>query len=36
VYDVILYVEEHPVKDVILAHAGDDSIEGFLGYEPTS
>ncbi|KAK9000562.1 hypothetical protein V6N11_081053 [Hibiscus sabdariffa] len=30
VYDVTLYVEEHPGGDAILAHAGDDSIEGFF------
>ncbi|KAL6007672.1 hypothetical protein ACLOJK_033173 [Asimina triloba] len=32
VYDVTLYVEEHPGGDAILAHAGDDSTEGFYGY----
>jgi len=25
-------VEEHPGGDAILAHAGDDSTEGFFGY----
>lgn len=32
VYDVTSYVEEHPGGDAILAHAGDDSTEGFYGY----
>ncbi|WVZ14981.1 hypothetical protein V8G54_012547, partial [Vigna mungo] len=32
VYDVTSYVEEHPGGDAILAHAGDDSTEGFFGY----
>ncbi|OIW01226.1 hypothetical protein TanjilG_08067 [Lupinus angustifolius] len=32
VYDVTPYVEEHPGGDAILAHAGDDSTEGFFGY----
>jgi len=27
-------VEEHPGGDAILAHAGDDSTEGFFGYIP--
>ncbi|XAR53387.1 hypothetical protein NMG60_11021925 [Bertholletia excelsa] len=31
VYDVTSYVEEHPGGDAILAHAGDDSTEGFYG-----
>lgn len=31
-YDVTSYVEEHPGGDAILAHAGDDSTEGFFGY----
>ncbi|CAA0838622.1 Cytochrome B5-like protein [Striga hermonthica] len=31
VYDVTSYVEEHPGGDAILAHAGDDSTEGFFG-----
>ncbi|XP_076912880.1 cytochrome B5-like protein [Bidens hawaiensis] len=31
VYDVTPYVEEHPGGDAILAHAGDDSTQGFLG-----
>ncbi|KAG9449088.1 hypothetical protein H6P81_009053 [Aristolochia fimbriata] len=31
VYDVTPYVEEHPGGDAILAHAGDDSTEGFYG-----
>ncbi|KAM0008510.1 putative cytochrome b5-like heme/steroid binding domain, cytochrome b5, heme-binding protein [Helianthus debilis subsp. tardiflorus] len=31
VYDVTPYVEEHPGGDAILAHAGDDSTEGFFG-----
>ncbi|XP_022729763.1 cytochrome B5-like protein isoform X1 [Durio zibethinus] len=31
VYDVSSYVEEHPGGDAILAHAGDDSTEGFYG-----
>ncbi|KAL5178585.1 Cytochrome B5-like protein [Glycine soja] len=31
VYDVTSYVEEHPGGDSILAHAGDDSTEGFFG-----
>ncbi|KAL1563267.1 Cytochrome B5-like protein [Salvia divinorum] len=31
VYDVSSYVEEHPGGDAILAHAGDDSTEGFFG-----
>lgn len=31
-YDVTSYVEEHPGGDAILAHAGDDSTEGFYGY----
>ncbi|XP_010250336.1 PREDICTED: nitrate reductase [NADH]-like [Nelumbo nucifera] len=31
VYDVTPYVEEHPRGDAILAHAGDDSTEGFYG-----
>ncbi|KAL9688706.1 hypothetical protein QQ045_033130 [Rhodiola kirilowii] len=30
--DVTSYVEEHPEGDAILAHAGDDSTEGFFGY----
>ncbi|MBA0778795.1 hypothetical protein Gotri_006611 [Gossypium trilobum] len=34
VYDVTSYVEEHPGGDAILAHAGDDSTEGFYGYAP--
>jgi cytochrome b involved in lipid metabolism len=25
-------VEEHPGGDAILAHAGDDSTDGFFGY----
>ncbi|CAM8913404.1 unnamed protein product [Rhodiola kirilowii] len=29
--DVTSYVEEHPEGDAILAHAGDDSTEGFFG-----
>ncbi|KAK8624920.1 hypothetical protein V6N13_089806, partial [Hibiscus sabdariffa] len=33
VYDVTLYVEEHPGGDAILAHAGDDSIEGFFNFK---
>lgn len=36
VYDVTSYVEEHPGGDAILAHAGDDSTEGFFGYVSTS
>ncbi|KAL9324726.1 hypothetical protein ACSQ67_009583 [Phaseolus vulgaris] len=32
VYDVTSYVEEHPGGDAILAHAGDDSTEGFLDH----
>ncbi|KAJ8768650.1 hypothetical protein K2173_023554 [Erythroxylum novogranatense] len=36
VYDVTSYVEEHPGGDAILAHAGDDSTEGFYGYAPVS
>lgn len=32
VYDVTPYVEEHPGGDAILAHAGDDSTEGFYGW----
>ncbi|KAG6739693.1 hypothetical protein POTOM_057307 [Populus tomentosa] len=35
VYDVTSYVEEHPGGDAILAHAGDDSTEGFFGYVST-
>ncbi|KAH6809954.1 cytochrome B5-like protein [Perilla frutescens var. frutescens] len=35
VYDVTSYVEEHPGGDAILAHAGDDSTEGFFG-QPVS
>ncbi|KAH6771279.1 hypothetical protein C2S52_016082, partial [Perilla frutescens var. hirtella] len=31
IYDVTSYVEEHPGGDAILAHAGDDSTEGFFG-----
>ncbi|XP_019191945.1 PREDICTED: cytochrome B5-like protein isoform X1 [Ipomoea nil] len=31
VFDVTSYVEEHPGGDAILAHAGDDSTEGFYG-----
>ncbi|KAJ7969538.1 cytochrome B5-like protein [Quillaja saponaria] len=31
VYDITSYVEEHPGGDAILAHAGDDSTEGFFG-----
>ncbi|XP_074350969.1 cytochrome B5-like protein isoform X2 [Apium graveolens] len=31
IYDVTSYVEEHPGGDAILAHAGDDSTEGFYG-----
>uniref|UniRef100_A0A5B7BZD9 Cytochrome b5 heme-binding domain-containing protein n=1 Tax=Davidia involucrata TaxID=16924 RepID=A0A5B7BZD9_DAVIN len=31
VFDVTSYVEEHPGGDAILAHAGDDSTEGFFG-----
>ncbi|KAM7509596.1 hypothetical protein LguiA_020049 [Lonicera macranthoides] len=31
VYDVTPYVEEHPGGDAILAHAGDDSTDGFFG-----
>ncbi|KAL8479092.1 hypothetical protein ACS0TY_030838 [Phlomoides rotata] len=31
VYDVSCYVEEHPGGDAILAHAGDDSTQGFFG-----
>ncbi|XP_057967373.1 cytochrome B5-like protein isoform X2 [Malania oleifera] len=31
VYDVTSYVDEHPGGDAILAHAGDDSTEGFYG-----
>ncbi|KAF5820365.1 putative cytochrome b5-like heme/steroid binding domain-containing protein [Helianthus annuus] len=31
VYDVTPYVEEHLGGDAILAHAGDDSTEGFFG-----
>ncbi|KAK2999161.1 hypothetical protein RJ639_024054 [Escallonia herrerae] len=31
VYDVTSYVEEHPGGDAILAHAGDDSTDGFYG-----
>ncbi|KAJ4951749.1 hypothetical protein NE237_028581 [Protea cynaroides] len=31
VYDVTSYVEEHPGGDAILAHAGDDSTNGFYG-----
>ncbi|XP_004513043.1 cytochrome B5-like protein [Cicer arietinum] len=31
VYDVTSYVEEHPGGDAILAHAGEDSTEGFFG-----
>ncbi|KAL0003551.1 hypothetical protein SO802_017332 [Lithocarpus litseifolius] len=31
VYDVTAYIEEHPGGDAILAHAGDDSTEGFYG-----
>ncbi|KAL8501894.1 hypothetical protein ACS0TY_021131 [Phlomoides rotata] len=31
VYDVSSYVEEHPGGDAILAHAGDDSTQGFFG-----
>lgn len=31
VYNVTPYVEEHPGGDAILAHAGDDSTEGFYG-----
>ncbi|KAJ6372346.1 hypothetical protein OIU76_026767 [Salix suchowensis] len=31
VYDVTSYVEEHPGGDAILAHAGDDSTDGFFG-----
>ncbi|KAF6155886.1 hypothetical protein GIB67_039217 [Kingdonia uniflora] len=31
VYDITPYVEEHPGGDAILAHAGDDSTEGFFG-----
>ncbi|KAF5207012.1 Cytochrome b5-like protein [Thalictrum thalictroides] len=31
VYDITSYVEEHPGGDAILAHAGDDSTEGFYG-----
>ncbi|XP_041006355.1 cytochrome B5-like protein [Juglans microcarpa x Juglans regia] len=31
VYDVTSYVEEHPGGEAILAHAGDDSTEGFYG-----
>ncbi|CAM8921876.1 unnamed protein product [Rhodiola kirilowii] len=30
--DVTSYVEEHPEGDAILAHAGDDSTEGFFGW----
>lgn len=36
VYDVTSYVEEHPGGDAILAHAGDDSTEGFYGYASVS
>ncbi|KAL4191550.1 hypothetical protein AMTRI_Chr07g81130 [Amborella trichopoda] len=31
VYDGTSYVEEHSGRDAILAHAGDDSTEGFYG-----
>ncbi|KAF9662583.1 hypothetical protein SADUNF_Sadunf18G0069300 [Salix dunnii] len=31
VYDVTSYVEEHPGGDAILAHAGEDSTDGFFG-----
>ncbi|XP_062099543.1 cytochrome B5-like protein [Humulus lupulus] len=31
VYDVTLYVEEHPGGDAIHAHAGNDSTEVFYG-----
>ncbi|KAK2989621.1 hypothetical protein RJ640_027395 [Escallonia rubra] len=31
VYDVTSYIEEHPGGDAILAHAGDDSTDGFYG-----
>ncbi|KAL8501890.1 hypothetical protein ACS0TY_021126 [Phlomoides rotata] len=31
VYDVSSYVEEHPGGNAILAHAGDDSTQGFFG-----
>ncbi|TVU01608.1 hypothetical protein EJB05_42658 [Eragrostis curvula] len=33
VYDVTSYVEEHPGGDAILNNAGDDSTEGFFGFE---
>ncbi|XP_057838771.2 cytochrome B5-like protein isoform X2 [Cryptomeria japonica] len=36
VYDVTSYVEEHPGGDSILAHAGDDSTEGFYGPQHAS
>ncbi|XP_021723544.1 cytochrome B5-like protein isoform X3 [Chenopodium quinoa] len=36
VYDVTSYVEEHPGGDAILTHAGDDSTEGFYGYNSHS
>ncbi|MFS7938047.1 putative cytochrome b5-like heme/steroid binding domain, cytochrome b5, heme-binding protein [Helianthus anomalus] len=31
VYHATPYVKEHPGGDAILAHAGDDSTEGFFG-----
>lgn len=31
-FGVTSYVEEHPGGDAIIAHAGDDSAEGFYGY----
>ncbi|KAL3535688.1 hypothetical protein ACH5RR_004149 [Cinchona calisaya] len=31
VYNVTLFVEEHPGGDAILTHAGDDSMGGFFG-----
>jgi len=36
VYDVTSYVDEHPGGDAILAHAGDDSTEGFYGPQHAS
>ncbi|XP_027358452.1 cytochrome B5-like protein isoform X2 [Abrus precatorius] len=36
VYDVTSYVDEHPGGDAILAHAGDDSTEGFFGPQHAS
>lgn len=36
VYDMTSYVDEHPGGDAILAHAGDDSTEGFYGPQHAS